>query len=385
MQTQSFSSSSSYVAMVQANDYSAQAVDRAVRRVFAELEISPDLFAGKKVLIKPNLLMRRRPEEATTTHPQVVSAVAQRLQEMGAAQIVIADSPGGLYTPAQLRAIYSACGMQQAAQESGALLNLETGSAPVPAKDPKICREFNLIDPVRQADVVVSVGKLKTHCMTGLSGGVKNLFGCIPGLQKPQMHYRYQNLEDFSSMLVDLAQTVAPVLTIIDAVESMEGDGPSGGTVRHTGFLAGSCSPFCLDLFLCDLIHMSYTQAPTVQECIARKLCPESSEELVIINPDSLPTCIPDFQHPHSKTVDFSGNVPSFLRPLVRRAARLLSPKPVVDLKKCVGCGRCSESCPSQVIRIENGKAHIHYKHCIRCYCCHEMCPVKAIHIHGRV
>lgn len=72
-----------------------------------------------------------------------------------------------------------------------------------------MCTEFNLIDPVRQADVIVSVGKLKTHCMTGLSGGVKNLFGCIPRPQKPQLHYRYQNRDDFCSMLVDLAQTVA--------------------------------------------------------------------------------------------------------------------------------------------------------------------------------
>ena len=59
--------------------------------------------------------------------------------------------------------------------------------------------------------------------------------------------------------------------------------------------------------------------------------------------------------------------------------------KPEQNPQQCIGCGRCSESCPSQVIRIEQGKARIRYKHCIRCYCCHEMCPVKAIHIRGRV
>lgn len=385
MQTHSTAPSYPNVAMIQADDYVQQTIERAVRRVFAELEISPELFRDKNVLVKPNLLMRRRPEEATTTHPQVMRAVIRRLQEMGAKQIVIADSPGGLYTPAQLRSIYSVCGMQQVAEETGALLNLETGSAPVDARDPKVCTSFNLIDPVRQADVIVSVGKLKTHCMTGLSGGVKNLFGCIPGLQKPQLHYRYQNRDDFCSMLVDLAQTVAPVLTIMDAVEAMEGDGPSGGTVRHTGCLIACTSPFCLDLFLCGLIAMKHSQVPTVQQSIDRGLCPSLAEELVLINPDGLPTCIPDFRHPQSKTVDFSGNVPGFVRPLVRRAARILSPKPIVDAQQCIGCGRCSESCPPQVIRIEQGKAHIRYKHCIRCYCCHEMCPVKAIHIRGRV
>ena len=54
--------------------------------------------------------MRRRPEEATTTHPQVVFSVIEWIKRAGAAEIVLADSPGGLYTPSQLRSIYSACG-----------------------------------------------------------------------------------------------------------------------------------------------------------------------------------------------------------------------------------------------------------------------------------
>ena len=51
------------------------------------------------------------------------------------------------------------------------------------------------------------------------------------------------------------------------------------------------------------------------------------------------------------------------------------------DIRGCIGCGRCSESCPSQVIRIEQGKARIRYKHCIRCYCCQELCPQTAVDV----
>ena len=186
-------------------------------------------------------------------------------------------------------------------------------------------------------------------------------------------------------MLVDLAQTVAPVLTIMDAVESMEGNGPSGGSVRKTGFLIASQNPFCLDRFLCDLIAMTPQQVPTVAESIQRGLCPEKSEDLLILNPDALPTLLRDYRHPQSKTIDFSGNVPSFLQPAVRWTARhLLSPKPIIDIQKCIGCGKCAESCPPHTIQIQNRKAQIQYKNCIRCYCCHEMCPVKAIHIKGR-
>ena len=46
---------------------------------------------------------------------------------------------------------------------------------------------------------------------------------------------------------------------------------------------------------------------------------------------------------------------------------------------RCIGCGRCAESCPRQVIQIQGGKASIDLKNCISCFCCQEMCPVKAI------
>lgn len=58
------------IVMVKAEDYQPQTIDRAVERLWKELCIDPSLFCGKKVLVKPNLLMRRRPEETTTTHPQ---------------------------------------------------------------------------------------------------------------------------------------------------------------------------------------------------------------------------------------------------------------------------------------------------------------------------
>ena len=90
------------VALVQAPDYEPALIQTAVQKLFASLDLDPGLFQDKQVLIKPNLLMRRRPEEATTTHPQVLMAVIRQIQQMGAKHIVVADSPGGLYTPAQL-------------------------------------------------------------------------------------------------------------------------------------------------------------------------------------------------------------------------------------------------------------------------------------------
>lgn len=169
-----------------------------------------EMVAGRRVLLKPNLLMKRRPEEATTTHPLVVEAAARLLLDWGASEVTIADSPGGPYTRPLLHSIYETCGMTAAARQSGARLNEDTGFTTLRREENRLVREFSIINPVAEADLVVSVCKLKTHSMTTLSGGVKNLFGCIPGLQKPELHLRFPEKADFGEMLVDLALTVKP-------------------------------------------------------------------------------------------------------------------------------------------------------------------------------
>lgn len=372
------------VAIVQAKSYNSLLVQQAVENLMKSLHLQDTLapkIKGKSITIKPNLLMKRKPEEVTTTHPEVMKAIILWLQKYEPGSITIADSPGGPYNRAQLTAIYRATGMEKVAKETGVLLNYETGWKTVATKNNSgHISKFNLIDPVHNADFVVSVGKLKTHCMTGLSGGVKNLFGCIPGLQKPELHFRYQKKEDFCRMLVELAQTVKPCLTIIDAVESMEGDGPSGGTKKCTGFICAGESPFTVDRFFCHLTGFKIQELPTVAESIRRGLCPRDFKELKIENPQSLPLVIPDFKKPKSKSVDFTSELPKLLqKPLAYLQKNYLSPKPVIKKERCIGCGKCAESCPAKTIKIIKGKAMINYDKCIKCFCCHEMCPVKAI------
>ena len=214
------------IAFAGAEDYTPEIISPALTRAAEASGFTREMVAGRRVLLKPNLLMKRRPEEATTTHPLVVEAAARLLLDWGASEVTIADSPGGPYTRPLLHSIYETCGMTAAARQSGARLNEDTGFTTLRREENRLVREFSIINPVAEADLVVSVCKLKTHSMTTLSGGVKNLFGCIPGLQKPELHLRFPEKADFGEMLVDLALTVKPALTIVDAVVGMEGDGP---------------------------------------------------------------------------------------------------------------------------------------------------------------
>ncbi len=359
--------------------YEQTVVRRSIERHLEALGVWEELRPGMKVLLKPNLLMSRRPEEATTTHPALVAALIELLRERDITDITLADSPGGPYSRALLGAIYRTTGMDAAAAR-GATLNEDTAAGERNCPEGRVCHRFDLIAPVLEADYIISLPKLKTHGMTLLSGAVKNLFGCIPGLLKAEMHNRYPELEPFAGMLLDLCQTVRPNLTIVDAVVGMEGDGPSGGTPRQIGLTLAARNPYALDLVLAALIGLRPRQVPTVRQSIERGLAPDSLEGLDLIGEPEAFRPMADFQKPASRAVDFSSHVPAPLAALARRLlGRLVAPRPRVQPDRCVGCGRCAEACPMHTITIEHRRAVIHSRGCIQCFCCHELCPARAI------
>ena len=360
--------------------YDRGTVQAAVDRHFDLLDLDRLIPREGKITVKPNLLMKRRPEDGTTTHPALVEAVIRRVQQVSEAEITIADSPGGPFTRAALEGIYKASGMEEVARRTGAVLNYDTGSTHVPNPEGELCKAFDLINPIAGADFIISICKLKSHCMTGLSGGVKNLFGCIPGLTKPEFHWRYPQERDFCGMLLDLCGTVKPGITFVDAVVSMEGDGPSSGDLRQTDMTLCATNPYELDLVLTKVIGRQPEDIPLVDCARERGLCPSSADGVELCG-DPLRT-FADFRMPRSRTVDFVSSIPKPLRgicePIIRR---YLTPRPKVLKNKCVGCGKCAESCPAHTIAIVDRKACIDRSKCIRCYCCHEMCPIHAIQV----
>ena len=111
------------VCALKVQSYSYEQVQAAVDRQFEMLELDQLISPGMKVVIKPNLLMKRTPEEATTTHPALVAAIAQHLLKLGAGSVMVAESPGGLYNKSQLTGIYQATGMTAYGERYGFSLN----------------------------------------------------------------------------------------------------------------------------------------------------------------------------------------------------------------------------------------------------------------------
>lgn len=369
------------VSIYKTPSYDPKGMEDAVRAHFSLLNLDRLIRPEQKIVIKPNLVMKRDPQDAATTHPALVEAVIRQLQKLGARNITIAESGGGPYAEPLLRGLYETCGMAEAARRTGVKLNFDTGSRPV-AGEGQVTRRFTVINPVADADLIINICKLKTHCMTYLSGAVKNLFGCVPGLMKPELHMRYPEKEDFCRMLLDLSAALPPVLSFVDAVEAMEGDGPTGGRKKTVGLTLCSADRYALDLVNAVILGVDPVQVVTVHQSIERGLCPDSLEKIELLGHRDALTQAGPFLPPRSKQTDFSSQFPPFLRPLVKKAARKLGPRPAIRKKDCIGCGKCAESCPAHTIQITGRrKALIHYQSCIRCFCCHEMCPKQAIDI----
>ncbi len=365
------------------SEYDQDTVCAIIDRFFEHLGADRLIRPGCKVVIKPNMVIRRSPDEATTTHPTIVAAVIRAVKRLGAGSVTVAESSGGLYNKAAMGAVFSGCGIAAVCEQEGAIINQDFGYQAVDCPDAVLCHQFNIINPIIEADVVINIAKLKTHAMTGLSGCVKNMFGSVPGLGKPEMHCQYPDMSDFQQMIVDLCTLTAPAISILDAVMCMEGDGPTGGSPRFVGALLGGLNPFAVDIAACRLIAVEPKNIHMLRHGIARGLSPASLSEVELIGDDVEPMRVADFRQPKSQTKNIVDYFPKFLQPLVAKGKGIIAPRPVINAKKCIGCGKCAESCPQHTITIDKQKkrAVIDYSKCIKCYCCHEMCPVRAIDI----
>ncbi len=379
------------IAVARAADYTPAVCEAAVEAVFAALDAPKRIGPDTRILLKPNLLAKHAPDKAVTTHPEILRAVIRACVRRGArpGNITMADSAGGLYNPAGVEALYKVSGLAAVCAEEGihAYTACESGARRV--ENGKVAREFTLLRPVLEADFIIDLPKFKTHVMTGMTAATKNLFGCIPGLQKAEWHTRFPDRDRFGEMLIDLLETVRPAMAVLDAVVGMEGDGPAGGEPRAIGLVMGSEDLPLLDCAVCAMMGLEPMRVPYLRAAAGRGLLPEGGlDPAVLVGDADAVAPLPGWRLPSSfenggqGSTDFADSrtrVPAFLAPLAREAEKWIAPHPVIRRAGCVGCGRCAEICPRDTIRVKNGKAKILKKDCIRCFCCHEMCPVKAI------
>lgn len=362
--------------------YDENLIAEAYQEVLVDNGLLDFVTSGMKIGIKVNLVGNFGPDKAATTHPLLVKKLCELLIERGAI-VTIGDSPGGLFTESILKSIYKGTGFL-ICEEVGAKLNYDVSTSQLKVEK-QVVKTLDVSNWLLEQDALINFAKLKSHGMMALSASVKNMFGIVPGVLKPEYHYRYPNHDDFANMLIDINEVFDCKLNLIDGIIGMEGNGPTQGEPRYIGAILASRKPYPLDVVACKIIDLDIDNVYTVTESIKRGLTVSYDE--IILNKPIDDIIIKDYKNIlPGKSMEFSekfkGSFGKIINPII---AKVLTVKPKVKKKECIGCKKCANICPVNAIEMIKKKPVINREKCIRCFCCQEFCPVGAMKAHKNI
>jgi len=328
------------------------------------LQIEKMIMPGNLVWIKPNMFQGFSSEKAVTTHPSIIKALVQLLQQQNV-KIVIGDNPACLKSNSMNEYL-------KIAELTGIKQVVETTDSKLIYPDNKVkVSGWEVAEIALEADIIINIPKLKGHGLMGFTGAVKNIFGVIPGLCKLDFHAQLQKRDEFAEMLVNLCDFIRPHLTIMDAVKVVDEEGSISHPPKLTKALIASKDPFAVDLVAANLCGLNPKSIPTLK---------------AILKKDSNLTNIKIIGRPLKKFKTPHLNFPVSQDDLQHSKKQALSsetlrPFPVINSEKCKNCGKCLMICPARAIRVRDEKLILRKKLCIKCYACIEVCRFGAIRI----
>ncbi len=350
--------------------YDLSAVEARLRSAFSALGVDvPGQFSNKTVLLKPNLLGAYQPEKGVTTHPIVLEAIIRIVSDVNCT-IWLGDSPNGVQQ--SLEEVWNVTGMTALCDRYGVEKKFFEREGAI-EKNGKIISK-----PILDADILINVPKFKTHGLTLLTAAVKNMFGAVPGLKKTAYHRECRSKEIFARCLVEIAEIRRPDFNILDGIESMGGNGPSGGYIVPLGLLAVTRDMHAIDYLLAKLLGVSPREVDMLDE--AEKLGFVNLKDEPKVVGESLGSFdMTNFGLSVTARRNFRGSrwFQYCIRKLMSSMKILIRP----EHHKCVKCGMCGRICPIDNITFENGYPVINNEKCIECYCCHEVCPENALEL----
>ncbi len=350
--------------MVRQRSYEPDLLRRSIRRAIILTGFDLESVAGRRVLIKPNMLSAYPPSMGVTTHPAFVAAAGTIFKEAGA-EVSVGDSPNGVNVPGR---VWELTGIERACRDAGlAVTGFEAAGGREVDGRMISCAAFD-------ADLIVNLPKFKTHGLTIMTLAVKNMFGCVNGMQKSGVHRDFPDNRSFSREIVKIAEALRPALTIIDGIVAMEGDGPAAGHLTELGLIVAGQDMHKVDEACCEIIGLDPGDLETLDEARALGFWEPGGIERVGDDVKRVDFALPSTYTKGRREWWIAGFA-------TRMIFGNLGAQPRIDPKRCRRCGMCVDACPVDAIenRGEDLSPRIKRELCIQCFCCHEICPHRAI------
>jgi uncharacterized protein (DUF362 family) len=220
---------------------------------FRELGVAPEEIRGKRILLKPNLVETSRGAPHINTHPLVLRGAIEAFLRLGAATVMVAEGPGHRR---DTLAVYEESGLADVLTEDRIRfhdLNYITGYELPNAGRQSSLRTLTFPALFKEVDWVVSVAKMKTHHIAGVTLSMKNLFGVMPGIYYgwPKNVFHHAGIEN---SILDINATLKPHFAIVDGIVGMDGDGPIMGDPKKVGVVVMGRNLVAVDATCCRIM-----------------------------------------------------------------------------------------------------------------------------------
>lgn len=364
-----------------------EGVEEAAHRVIAQLGGMAAIVNGARIaVLKPNLVAGRAAATGATTSFALLKAVAEEVRACGA-EPVLCEMPG---TEFDREATYTILGLEPFCAANGIRIvrvdpegDTEDWMELRPGRARRL-RRFHAPRLLQNA-CLINLPVLKTHVVSTMTLGMKNVMGLLPRPDRRAMHTL-----GIDRCIVDMNYGLKPALTIVDGSVGQDGEGPLYGEAANLQVLVAGRESLAVDLVCCQLVGVNPRQVPHLRLALqesGRPAWTSVSEEMQVIKQFRLPRQKPLYRlifwlmypldYPYSWLAARGRHLCAALY-----GTGLVGTRPHIKEASCTSCGSCVETCPlPNVIDLKTLK--IDYRACQRCLLCYEACPESAISVRG--
>ena len=369
------------VAVARNSTHSPSSVNRALLELLDCLQppIKTLVKRGDRVLVKVNMGCSgaRNPEDSFTTHPVVAEAIIRALLDLGA---VVSFGDDVARAGKHCEHIWKATGMWYVAKRTGArLIDFVSAGAREVRGGLRYPRKYLVTNAYFEADVVINAANCRSHASIGMSGAIKNMFGCVVGLRKQRIHTLFPgDRRRFGRTIADIHRAIPADLSFLDLTSVVEGHGAEE-SIQPVGLLLAGPDPVALDTVAARA--MGYQDLPIWPTYYGNKMglgC-NDLEQISIRGLDWNSFEKVQLKFP---SMESAKRPALFHRMMLLANNTVLRPRPVITSARCTGCGDCATRCPVECIRPGPGGTYrIDLRSCADCGCCLKVCEEGAVNL----